>query len=243
MSDKSEYIKERLLEADLCKDDADEVSFEKLVQLYDLLIYTNRYINLTRIMDFKEYVDKHIIDSLEVIHYLSIENVEKCIDIGSGGGFPGLPLAIVYPHMHVILVDSVGKKVNFINDVVMKLQIHNAAAVHARAENLARDPNYREQFDLCTSRAVARYNTLAELCIPFIKIGGVFAAYKSGDSEDEIREGIKAVKTMGGKVESENRFVRNGFSRNIVIVRKEEKTPNLYPRKAGTPARNPIMES
>lgn len=240
MSENSEYIKRSLLEAGLLNR-MDEETAERLVRFYDLLIYTNKYINLTRITDFKEYVEKHIIDSLEVIHYLSTDNVEKCIDIGSGGGFPGLPLAIIYPHIHVVLVDSVGKKVNFINDVVNQLELKNAIGVHARAEDLARNRDYREQFDLCTSRAVARFSALSELCLPFLKIGGFFAAYKSGDSAPEIQEGQKAVRVLGGKIESINDFRLNDMGRSIVVVRKVKKTPNLYPRRAGTPVKNPIV--
>lgn len=241
MSERSEYLISAVKKSGIADIDISSTAADKLVDLYDLIIYTNKYINLTRITSFEDYILKHVIDSLALVHFLHVENVDNCVDIGCGAGFPGLPLAIVYPHLNVTLVDSVGKKVNFVNETIEKLGLKNAAGLHARAEDLGRDRKYRESFDLCTSRAVARFSTLSELCLPLVKVHGTFVSYKSGNSDEEIDEGMKAVSVLGGKITAREKFGINDLERVLVLTEKMKKTPDIYPRKAGTPSRKPIM--
>ncbi|MGN0255134.1 MAG: 16S rRNA (guanine(527)-N(7))-methyltransferase RsmG [Chordicoccus sp.] len=214
---------------------------EQLCSYYDMLVEKNKVMNLTRITDFDEFVKKHLVDSLELIRSFNMKNVDKVLDLGSGAGFPGLPLKIVYPHIDIVMVDSVGKKTDFINEVIRALDIHGAKAVHFRAEDMARDKNYREQFDLCTSRAVARLATLCEYCLPFVKVGGTFAAYKSGESDEEIEEASKAIHVLGGRIERRDDFNEYDMKRTILQIRKVKPVSPLYPRKAGTPSKKPII--
>ena len=213
----------------------------QLCRYYDMLVEKNKVMNLTRITDFEDFIRKHLVDSLELIRSFNMENVDKVLDLGSGVGFPGLPLKIVYPHIDIIMVDSVGKKTDFINEVIAALDIRNAKAVHFRAEDMARDRKYREQFDLCTSRAVARLATLCEYCLPFVKVGGTFAAYKSGESDEEIEEAAKAIRVLGGSTERRDDFDEYDMKRTILQIRKVKPVPALYPRKAGTPSKKPIV--
>ena len=218
--------------------------FEKY---YELLIEKNKVMNLTAITDKEDVIVKHFIDSIALIPYLldkgiNINNKLKIIDIGTGAGFPGLPLKIMMPDVKFTLVDSLNKRVSFLNEVIDELKLKDIEALHGRAEDYASDNKYREKYDICVSRAVANLSTLSEYCIPFVKENGFFISYKAGESEEEINKSKNAIKILGGKINKVEEFVLPGTdaSRVFVFIRKKELTDKKYPRKAGVPAKKPL---
>lgn len=218
--------------------------FEKY---YELLIEKNKVMNLTAITDKEDVIVKHFIDSIALIPYLldkgiNINNKLKIIDIGTGAGFPGLPLKIMMPDVKFTLLDSLNKRVSFLNEVIDELKLKDIEALHGRAEDYASDNNYREKYDICVSRAVANLSTLSEYCIPFVKEDGFFISYKAGESEEEINNSKNAIKILGGKINKVEEFVLPGTdaSRVFVFIRKQELTDKKYPRKAGVPAKKPL---
>ena len=215
---------------------------DQLSIYYDMLIEKNKVMNLTAITDEEEVIRKHFIDSLSCSSIIDMNNISKCIDIGTGAGFPGIPLKIFYPDTDFILVDSLGKRVKFLNDVTEALGLKGISSIHARAEDLGHDPSYRGRFDLCVSRAVAGLNVLSEYCIPFLKKDGYFIAYKSKKADEEIRQAQGSMKKIGWKVEETREFMLTpqGESRVLIKIKKIKKTPALYPRKAGIPSRKPL---
>ena len=220
-----------------------ELSDKQIAQFnlyYELLTAKNKVMNLTAITEYNDVVKKHFIDSMMISRVLDMKKINSLCDVGTGAGFPGIPLKIVYPHLHLTLVDSVGKRVNFLSEVVEKLGLEDVEAIHSRTEDLAHNSKYREKYDLVTARAVASMNVLAEYCIPYAKIDGYFAAYKSGNIEEEIENAKNAVKTLGGKIEKMDMFELYEMGRSIVLIRKVNSTPKKYPRKAGTPSKNPL---
>lgn len=220
-----------------------ELSDKQIAQFnlyYELLTAKNKVMNLTAITEYNDVVKKHFIDSMMISRVLDMKKISSLCDVGTGAGFPGIPLKIVYPHLHLTLVDSVGKRVNFLSEVVEKLGLEDVEAIHSRTEDLAHNSKYREKYDLVTARAVASMNVLSEYCIPYAKIGGYFAAYKSGNIEEEIENAKNAVKTLGGKIEKTDMFELYEMGRSIVLIRKVNSTPKIYPRKAGTPSKNPL---
>ena len=220
-----------------------ELSDKQIAQFnlyYELLTAKNKVMNLTAITEYNDVVKKHFIDSMMISRVLDMKKINSLCDVGTGAGFPGIPLKIVYPHLHLTLVDSVGKRVNFLSEVVEKLGLEDVEAIHSRTEDLAHNSKYREKYDLVTARAVASMNVLSEYCIPYAKIGGYFAAYKSGNIEEEIENAKNAVKTLGGKIEKTDMFELYEMGRSIVLIRKVNTTPKIYPRKAGTPSKNPL---
>lgn len=220
-----------------------ELSDKQIAQFnlyYELLTAKNKVMNLTAITEYNDVVKKHFIDSMMISRVLDMKKINSLCDVGTGAGFPGIPLKIVYPHLHLTLVDSVGKRVNFLTEVVEKLGLEDVEAIHSRTEDLAHNSKYREKYDLVTARAVASMNVLSEYCIPYAKIGGYFAAYKSGNIEEEIENAKNAVKTLGGKIEKTDMFELYEMGRSIVLIRKVNSTPKIYPRKAGTPSKNPL---
>ena len=220
-----------------------ELSDKQITQFnlyYELLTAKNKVMNLTAITEYNDVVKKHFIDSMMISRVLDMKKINSLCDVGTGAGFPGIPLKIVYPHLHLTLVDSVGKRVNFLSEVVEKLGLEDVEAIHSRTEDLAHNSKYREKYDLVTARAVASMNVLSEYCIPYAKIGGYFAAYKSGNIEEEIENAKNAVKTLGGKIEKTDMFELYEMGRSIVLIRKVNSTPKIYPRKAGTPSKNPL---
>ena len=220
-----------------------ELSDKQIAQFnlyYELLTAKNKVMNLTAITEYNDVVKKHFIDSIMISRVLDMKKINSLCDVGTGAGFPGIPLKIVYPHLHLTLVDSVGKRVNFLSEVVEKLGLEDVEAIHSRTEDLAHNSKYREKYDLVTARAVASMNVLSEYCIPYAKIGGYFAAYKSGNIEEEIENAKNAVKTLGGKIEKTDMFELYEMGRSIVLIRKVNSTPKIYPRKAGTPSKNPL---
>ena len=218
--------------------------FEKY---YELLIEKNKVMNLTAITDKEDVIVKHFIDSIALIPYLTdkginINNKLKIIDIGTGAGFPGLPLKIMMPDVKFTLLDSLNKRVSFLNEVIDELKLKDIEALHGRAEDYASDNKYREKYDICVSRAVANLSTLSEYCIPFVKEDGFFISYKAGESEEEINNSKNAIKILGGKINKVEEFILPGTdaSRVFVFIRKQELTDKKYPRKAGVPAKKPL---
>ena len=220
-----------------------ELSDKQIAQFnlyYELLTAKNKVMNLTAITEYNDVVKKHFIDSMMISRVLDMKKINSLCDVGTGAGFPGIPLKIVYPHLHLTLVDSVGKRVNFLSEVVEKLGVEDVETIHSRTEDLAHNQKYREKYDMVTARAVASMNVLAEYCIPYAKIGGYFAAYKSGNIEEEIENAKNAVKILGGKIEKTDVFEIYEMGRSIVLIKKASSTPKMYPRKAGTPSKNPL---
>ncbi|MFR6538213.1 MAG: 16S rRNA (guanine(527)-N(7))-methyltransferase RsmG [Lachnospiraceae bacterium] len=219
-----------------------EKQMEQFLQYYELLVEKNKVMNLTAITEFDEVVEKHFLDSVSLTQQLDLHQPLKVLDLGTGAGFPGIPLKIVFPELEITLMDSLNKRVLFLQDVISSLQLENIEAVHGRAEEAARNKKYRESFDLCVSRAVANISTLSEYCLPFVKIGGSFISYKSSTIEDELEDGKKGIAILGGKVKDVYKFTLpdSELQRSFVIIEKEKKTPKAYPRKAGTPSKEPL---
>lgn len=219
-----------------------EKQMEQFLQYYELLVEKNKVMNLTAITEFDEVVEKHFLDSVSLTKQLDLHQSLKVLDLGTGAGFPGIPLKIVFPELEITLMDSLNKRVLFLQDVISSLQLQNIEAVHGRAEEAARNKKYRESFDLCVSRAVANISTLSEYCLPFVKIGGSFISYKSSTIEDELEDGKKGIAILGGKVKDVYKFTLpdSELQRSFVIIEKEKKTPKAYPRKAGTPSKEPL---
>ena len=219
-----------------------EKQMEQFLQYYELLVEKNKVMNLTAITEFDEVVEKHFLDSVSLTQQLDLHQPLKVLDLGTGAGFPGIPLKIVFPELEITLMDSLNKRVLFLQDVISSLQLENIEAVHGRAEEAARNKKYRESFDLCVSRAVANISTLSEYCLPFVKIGGSFISYKSSTIEDELEDGKKGIAILGGKVKDVYKFTLpdSELQRSFVVIQKEKKTPKAYPRKAGTPSKEPL---
>ena len=219
-----------------------EVQREQFDRYYELLVEWNKVMNLTGITDYDEVNLKHFVDSLTIVRVKNMKNVENVIDIGTGAGFPGIPLKIVYPEIKIVLLDSLNKRIKFLNTVIEELGLKNIETLHGRAEDYAKKSEYREKFDLCVSRAVANLSTLSEYCIPFVKVGGEFISYKSGTSDEEINEAQGAVNILGGKIEKIEKFKLPGtdMGRALVKIKKEKHTPGKYPRKAGVPGKEPL---
>lgn len=200
----------------------------------------NEKVNLTAITDPEEFEMKHFADSVMSAGNDIMKNAKKIIDVGTGGGFPGIPLAILFPDKQFTLMDSLGKRIKIIDQLAKEIGIKNVELVHARAEDLAKKKEYREQYDVCVSRAVANLATLSEYCIPFVKIGGYFAPYKTAAAEEEIAEGKKALFILGGHLESVSEFSDAELDHTILWIKKVKMTPVKYPRKAGTPSKEPL---
>lgn len=214
---------------------------DKFVGYMDGILEWNEKINLTAIKDRDEFVVKHLVDSILCAGFPEYKNSKSIIDVGTGAGFPGIPLAIIRPDKDFVLADSLNKRLKVINDLTDRLGIYNVETVHGRAEELARNKNFRENFDLCVSRAVANMAVLAEYCLPFIRMGGHLLAYKGPDVNEELKSAEKAIKTLGGKVLRIETTPLQGYEHNIVVIEKMKKTPAKYPRRAGTPVKEPIL--
>jgi len=240
--DKLEIIKTAFALTDL------EISGEQAEQFAvyaSLLTEWNEKVNLTAITDFEQIVTKHFIDSLAPMYtgIFKTKNISgKIADIGTGAGFPGIPLKIMNPGLDLTLVDSLNKRIDFLNAVIAELGLKKIRAVHARAEDFGRDENNREKYGLCVSRAVADLAVLSEYCIPLLSKGGVFISYKGGDAHKEVLGAERAVKVLGGRILAEKEFVITGtdYKRTLVVVNKVDHTPKKFPRKAGMPKKSPI---
>jgi len=217
---------------------------DQFYQYYQLLIEWNKVMNLTAITEIEDVVTKHFLDSISLSKI--IDNIDTAsfslIDVGTGAGFPGIPLKIVFPKLSITLLDSLNKRVKFLKEVITQIDLDDIHAIHGRAEDYGRNPDYREQFDYCVSRAVANIATLSEYCIPFIKTGGYFVSYKSGKVDEELTKGKKAISELGGNSEQVVKFQLAGANaeRSLVLIKKVKKTSGIYPRKAGLPGKEPI---
>ena len=220
-----------------------ELSDEQLEQFltyYEMLIEKNKVMNLTAITDFDEVLEKHFEDSLSLIQAVDLEKSQAVIDLGTGAGFPGIPLKIAFPNLQITLADSLNKRILFLDDVIRELGLTGIDTVHGRAEDLAKNSNYREKFDLCVSRAVANLSTLSEYCLPFVKIGGKFISYKAGECDEEVAASKSSIFLLGGKISDIKKFELGESGRAFVIIDKVSGTPKKYPRKAGTPSKDPL---
>ncbi|SFG76259.1 16S rRNA (guanine527-N7)-methyltransferase [Lachnospiraceae bacterium C7] len=228
---------------DFAKNHNIEVTDKQITQLarfYEMLIEKNKVMNLTAITEFDEVLEKHFIDSISLGQVIDLNKEIKILDLGTGAGFPGIPLKIVFPNIKIYLADSLNKRINFINEVVEELGLEKVETIHTRAEELANNKEYREQFDLVVSRAVANLSTLSEYCIPFVKIGGQFISYKSGNIEDEVNNAKSAIFLLGGKLNRTFDFKIGDNERSFVIIDKKQGTNKKYPRKAGVPSKKPL---
>lgn len=219
-----------------------ELQLQQFQDFYELLIEKNKVMNLTSITEEDEVIDKHFIDSLTCNRVIDMNQVKSVIDIGTGAGFPGIPLKIVYPDIDFVLLDSLNKRVRFLNEAIELLHLKKIQAVHGRAEDLARKPEFRGKFDLCVSRAVANLNTLSEYCIPFVRVNGFFISYKAQKGLEEIHESDHCMKELGSKIIQVDEFKLTDIDSNRVLIKikKCKGTSKLYPRKAGIPSKNPL---
>lgn len=235
----SQIFESKLNALGIALTDAQKKQFDKF---YELLVEWNKVMNLTGITEYEEVNEKHFIDSLSLVKAIDINTIETVIDIGTGAGFPGIPLKIAFPHLKVVLLDSLNKRIKFLNTVINELGLKDIKTIHGRAEDYAKQAEYREQYDLCVSRAVANLATLSEYCIPYVKTGGIFIPYKSGEIDEEVQQAKMAIKILGGKLEEVIKFrlPDTEINRSFVKINKIENTAKKYPRKAGLPSKEPL---
>lgn len=225
---------------------------EKFMITYEMLVQTNKVMNLTAITDFDDVIIKHFIDSLSIVRIKKVRDSLirgkdlKVIDMGTGAGFPGIPLAIAFPNVKFVLVDALLKRVKYLTALIEKINLTNVTVMQKRAEDIGRDPIHREQYDIAVSRAVANLSPLCEYCLPLVKVNGDFIAYKSNKAEEEIATSKRAITSLGGKIEGTETFLMNNPSdsekieRTLIDIKKVKKTPATYPRKAGVPTKKPL---
>lgn len=209
---------------------------------FRLLVEWNEKINLTALTAEEDVYLKHFYDSISAAFYYDFSKKQHICDVGAGAGFPSIPLKICFPHLEITIVDSLQKRIHFLNHLASELQLSNVSFYHSRAEDFGRKAEFREQFDLVTARAVARMSVLSELCLPLCKVNGVFIALKGAQSEEELEEAKIAINVLGGEMVNNQSFTlpEENSERSIVLIKKSKKTPKKYPRKAGMPNRSPI---
>lgn len=240
-NDRTDYIKRKLKEVQIGITDRQLEQFE---QYFELLITANKVMNLTAVTEFEEVVSRHFLDSVLLAKYQDLSSVQNLIDVGTGAGFPGIPLKILFPQLSVTLLDSLGKRIAFLRNVVDNLGLEESKGtvrlIHGRAEDLGRDPDHREKYDLCLSRAVANLSVLSEYCTPFVKTGGLFVSYKSGEIEEELEAAKPAIKKLGCKTRRVEKFSLDGAGRSLIFIERVGRLSEKYPRKAGIPSRQPL---
>ena len=219
-----------------------EFQLKQFMRYYALLVEWNSFMNLTAITEYEEVCMRHFLDSLSLCKALDCTQELTVIDVGTGAGFPGIPLKIAFPNLSITLLDSLGKRVNFLKEVIGALGLEGIEAIHGRAEDYAKPNMLREQFDVCVSRAVANLSSLSEYCIPYVKVGGLFISYKSEKLAEEKAAAEHAVSLLGGEfLEQVEFFLPNSdIYRNLVVIKKGKCTPKKYPRKAGDPTKEPL---
>lgn len=236
---KSEILEKGCQQLGLSMSEHQEQQFMKY---YELLIEWNKVMNLTAITEFDEVMQKHFLDSLTIVK--GIEKTEHIcmLDVGTGAGFPGIPLKIMFPEWEIVLLDSLNKRIKFLDEAIAQLGLEKIRTIHGRAEDFAKKQEYREQFDLVVSRAVANLASLSEYCLPYVREGGKFVSYKAANADAELDESRKAIDILGGKIDKVEKFQipDTDMDRTLVVVKKIRKTPGKYPRKAGMPGKEPL---
>ena len=218
------------------------LQLEQYEQYYQTLIEWNEKMNLTAITDKEAVYLKHFFDSLSAAFYFDFSRPLTICDVGAGAGFPSIPIKIAFPNISITIVDSLNKRISFLEHLAKMLKLENVRFIHDRAETFGRNLEHREQYDVVMARAVARMSVLSELCLPLVKVGGTFIAMKAQSAQDELDTGKKAITVMGGKLETVHSFILpiEESERNLLIVKKMKQTPKQYPRKPGTPNKTPI---
>lgn len=221
-----------------------EKQVEQFIIYYEMLVEKNKVMNLTAITEYEDVVVKHFVDSVLLNQIIDLNEVKSVIDVGTGAGFPGIPLKIVFPHLKITLLDSLNKRINFLKEVVDRLKLENVECIHGRAEDFGHNEDYRENFDLCVSRAVANLSTLSEYCVPFIKVNGMFISYKSANLDEELNNSENAIKILGCSISDNKSVILPGTSdntvRKFIVIKKGNKLSKKYPRKAGLPSKEPL---
>lgn len=226
-----------------------DVQLEQFMKYYEMLVEKNKVMNLTAITDFDEVMKKHFTDSLSLVKVCDLSGTLSLIDIGTGAGFPGIPLKIAFPNLKITLLDSLQKRVRFLEEVIDGLELKEIEAIHGRAEDFAKPGQLREAFDLCVSRAVANLSVLSEYCLPYVKVGGKFISYKSDkvtmkmdQNKTEAEQAEHSISVLGGKLIEQKEFTLpfSDIERNIIVIKKCRPTPKQYPRKAGTASKKPL---
>lgn len=239
MKERLNYIEQKLKSLDL---DINAVQIRQFYDYYELLIKWNEFMNLTAITGFEDVVQKHFVDSLLITREKKLNDVDNLLDVGTGAGFPGIPLKIVYPDLKVTLLDSLKKRVDFLNETIDVLGLKQIETIHGRAEDYAKPGKKREMYEICVSRAVANLSVLSEYCLPYVKIGGEFISYKSGEILEEMEKAKSAVSLLGGKIRECRNFNLPGtdIRRSFVCIQKIGRCPKKFPRKAGMAVKNPL---
>lgn len=219
-----------------------ERQIEQFLKYYEMLVEWNQMINLTAITEYEDVMKKHFVDSISLIKAYDVSKESTVIDVGTGAGFPGLALKIAFPEMKVTLLDSLNKRIQFLNAVIEELRLSKVEAVHGRAEDFAKQGRLRESFDLCVSRAVANLSTLSEYCLPFVRVGGQFISYKSEKIAEEMKTAENAILLLGGNISRQIEFMLpdSDIYRNLFVIDKVKETPKKFPRKAGLPGKEPL---
>lgn len=236
----NEFKEKMIINVDKLGIELTEIQVKQFYNYMNLLIEWNQKINLTTIIEPEEIILKHFVDSLTISKYIPLGT--KLIDVGTGAGFPGIPLKIVRQDIDITLLDSLQKRINFLDIVISELKLEKIVTIHSRVEDFGKNKKYREKYDIATSRAVANLSTLSEYLLPLVKVGGKVVSMKGSLIEDELENSKTAIKILGGQIEKVDEFELpdTDIKRNVVLINKIENTPNKYPRKAGEPSKKPL---